>query len=79
MIITISLVNIHHLTVTIFSCDESFNIYPLSNFQIYITILLTIVTITSPELINLTTGGLYFLITFTHFPPHTLTLPNDYP
>ena len=46
-------------------------IYSLSNFQIYNTVLLTIVTklyTVSPELIFLRAGSLYLLVTFTHFP-----------
>lgn len=52
MITTVSLVNIHYLTYNFFSCDVK--IYSLGNFQIYDTVLLTLVTIlyiTSPELI----------------------------
>ena len=41
MITTISLVNIHHLTVTIFFSYDTFEIYFLSNFQIYEEVLLT--------------------------------------
>ena len=46
-------------------------IYFLSNFQVYNTVLLTIVTvlyITSPELIHLATRSLYSLNTSTYFP-----------
>ena len=49
---------------------RTFKIYFLRNFQIYNTILLTVVTmpyITSPRLICLITGSLYLLTTFTHF------------
>ena len=41
MITTISLVSIHHLTVTIFFSYDTFEIYFLSNFQIYKAVLLT--------------------------------------
>ena len=56
---------------------RTFNVYSLNDFQIY-SIVLTIVTmlyITSPELIYLITGSLYLLTTFTRFlhplPPAT--------
>lgn len=52
MLITVSLVNINYLTYNLFPHDV--NIYSLGNFQIYDTVLLTLVTIlyiTSPELI----------------------------
>ena len=72
MITTISLLNTHtSLSYNcFFSCDEKLHIYSLSNFQIYSTVLLTIVTIlyiTSPGFIYLIVGNLYLLITFTHF------------
>ena len=41
MITTISLVSIHHLTVTNFFSYDTFEIYFLSNFQIYKEVLLT--------------------------------------
>ena len=41
MITTISLVSIHYLTVTIFFSYDTFEIYFLSNFQIYKEVLLT--------------------------------------
>ena len=44
MATTVSLANIHHYAVTIFFCYETFKIYSLSNFQMYNTVLLTIVT-----------------------------------
>ena len=72
MITTMSLVNICHHTKLkhFFSCDENFLRFILNNFQICNTILLTIVTmlyITSPQLIYLITGSLYLLTPFTHF------------
>ena len=76
-----SLVNIHHLTqlLVFFLVMRTFKIYYSSsnfqlstfNFQIYNTILLTIITmlhITSPRFTHLITGSLYLLITFIHFP-----------
>ena len=56
MIITISLVNIHPLTqfTDLFLVMRTFKIYSLSNFQIYDTLLLTLVAmlcIIFPELI----------------------------
>ena len=48
MINAISIVNIHHLRyVQLFSCDKNLTIDSL-NFQICNTVLLTMVTITSP-------------------------------
>ena len=55
---------------------RTFKVYSFNNFQIYSTVLLTIVDtvyITSPELINLKTESLYLLTTFAHFP--SLILP----
>ena len=53
---------------------RTFKIYSLSNFQIYSTVLLTIVTLlynSSLELINLITESLNTLTTLTHSPsPH---------
>ena len=49
---------------------RAFKIYSLGNFQIYSTVLLTIVTmlyITSPGHTYFITGSSYFLTTFTHF------------
>lgn len=60
---------------TMFIAVRTFKIYFLSNFQIYNTVLLPMVTmlnITSLELIYLITGSVYLWTTFTHFshPPH---------
>ena len=47
--------------------------YNLSRFQVYNSVLLTIVTvldITSPDLIYLITESLYFLTNFIQFPSH---------
>ena len=49
---------------------RTFKAYSLSKFQIYNTVLLTIVTklySTSPGLIHLITGSLCLLTPFTHF------------
>ena len=49
---------------------RTFKIYSLSDFQIYNTVLLTLVTvlyITSPGLTSLITASLYLLTTVTHF------------
>ena len=54
-----------------------FNIYSPSNFQVYNTVLLTLVTtlyIRSPELTHLITGSLHLLFTFIHF-AHPQTPP----
>ena len=71
MIITISLVSIYYYILTIFFLVlKTLKYYSLSNFQIYNTVLLTIVTMlftTSPELLYFRTGSLYLLTTFTHF------------
>ena len=51
--------------------EKTFKIHSLSNFQIYNTVLLTVVTmlyITSPGLIHLITGCLYPLTVFTCLP-----------
>ena len=52
-----------------FSCDENFNLYSLSNFQIYNTVVLTIVSrlsITVLCLVHFITASLYPWRTFTH-------------
>ena len=49
---------------------KTLKIYSLRNFQIYSRVLLAIVTmlyITSQELIYLIAGSLYLFTTFTHF------------
>ena len=49
---------------------KTFKMYCLSNYQIYNTVLFTIVTmlhILSPELICLVIQSLYLLVTQTHF------------
>lgn len=68
MIITIRLVNIHHLIEftknLFFPGMKTFSIYMLSNFQTYHMILLTQVImlyIVSPGFIYLITGSLYLL------------------
>ena len=65
---TLRVVNIHHSYI--FSpLAILFKLYSL-NFQIYGTVLLTIVTmlyLTSPELIYIKTGSFYLLISFTQF------------
>ena len=56
---------------------RTFKIYSLSNFQVYITIWLIIVTvqyIRSPELIHLITGSLYPLTNVSPFPPNPQAL-----
>ena len=58
-------------------CGGKFKIYALSNIQVYNTILLAIVTmlnISSPELVNLITGNVYPLINISPFPPTSQTL-----
>ena len=71
MLSTISLADIHHHTyLQNFFPMRSFKIYTHSNFQIYNTVLLTIVTrlyITSPGLTYFITGSLYLLIPSSHF------------
>lgn len=82
MIITISLVNIHHLTVTMFLLMmRIFKIYSLSNSQIYNTVLLTIVTmlyITPLGLICFITGSFYLLTPLIHFFHHLCQPPIYY-
>ena len=54
----------------LFSVMRTFKIYSLSNFQVYNTVLLTIITmlfIRSPELIHLITGSLYPLTNISPF------------
>ena len=46
---------------------RTFNIYPLSNFQIYNTVLLSIVIMLYIISLGLTTGSLYLFTPFTHF------------
>ena len=76
MITTISLVNIHHHTVTrFFLMMRTFKIYFVSNFYIYDTVLLTVVTmlcITSPELTLLITGSVYLLMDISLYLPPPL-------
>jgi len=50
-----------------FSCDENFNIYCLSNFQIYNTVLLSVVTVLHIISPGLPTGSLYLFTPFVHF------------
>ena len=67
-------VNIDHYTQKkIFLVIGTFKIYSLNNFQIYSTILLTVVTMlyNIPVTSLFITGSLYFLITFTHLPAPT--------
>ena len=74
MITTISQVIIHHYGYNFFLVMRTFKIYSLSNFQIYNTVLLTIVImlyITSSRLISIT--GSFYLS-----PPST-TLPFPQP
>ena len=82
MITTISLVNICYLMqLVFFLMMTAFKIYSLSNFQIYNTVLLTIVTmlyITSSECIYLITGSLYLLTIFTHFSHHLPPASGSY-
>ena len=69
MIITISLANIQHHTVTN-SCVCVMRTLCLSNLQIYDTVGLPLVTMlygTSPGLTYLIAGSLYFLTPFTLF------------
>ena len=69
-------INVVMRTLHIYENDEcslmrTLRIYSLSNFQVYNTVAVTIVTmlyITFPELTYLVTGSLYLLITCTHFP-----------
>ena len=78
-----------HLSITshnynFFPVIKTFKIYSVSSFQIYNTVMLTVVTLlynASQEFLNLITGSyetynwkFYFLTTFTHF-PHLLPLP----
>ena len=71
VITTINLVNILFLVM------KTFKMYSLSNFQIYNTVLLTIVAmlyVISPWLIYFITESLYIFIPLTHFthpPPPT--------
>ena len=66
MITTVRLVNLHHHTLLNFFLFllvlKTFKIYPLSNFQIFDTVLLTLVTklyVPFPWLIYFITGSLY--------------------
>ena len=69
MIIAMFLVNVHHLTVTnIFLVIRSFKIYFSRKFQIYTSVLLTVLMmlyVVFPEHIYLTNRSLY-LLTFLH-------------
>ena len=76
---SVRLFNISITAYTVILCVclcvlRTFKIYSLSNFQIYSTVLLTIVTLlynSSLELINLITESLNTLTTLTHSPsPH---------
>ena len=54
-----------------FHWERDFKIYSFSNFQVYSTVLLTVITMlhmTSPELMYLLIVSFYLLITFSHFP-----------
>ena len=58
---------------------KTFKIYSFSNFQVYNTILLTIITILfirSPELIHFLTGSLYSLVNISPFPLPCPTCPT---
>lgn len=73
MLTTISLVNIHLLIYlqNFFLVIRTFRFYSLSNFQIYHTVVSTIVImlcLTFPVLICLMTAILYLLTTFIQFP-----------
>ena len=65
IIITISSYSLPHIVNNFFLVMRIFKTYTLSNFHIHNTVLLTIVTITSPIIIL--TGSLHFLTTFTNF------------
>ena len=86
MIITISPVNICHQTQlqNFFLKMRTFKIYPLSNFSIHNTVLLTMVAIlyiTSSRLSYFITGGLYLLTAVTHFahpPPPKVCLFGEW-
>lgn len=72
MITTVSLVNTrHHMPLqNLFSSDENFLIFTLSNCHICSTVLLTVVNIlhiTFSWVIGFIIGSLYFLMPFTHF------------
>ena len=63
-------VSCHIITIFLVCVLRMFKIYSLSNFQIYHTVLLAIVSmlyIVSPESNCLFTGSLYPSTTFTHF------------
>lgn len=73
MIAIVSIVNIHHYISLqiVFLMMRTFRIYCLSNFQIYKTVSLTVVTmiyIISFILTYLTTGILYLLTNLHPFP-----------
>ena len=64
-------INMVMRTLRIYSLMRTLHIYSLSNFQVYNTVALAIVTmlyITFPELTFLVTGSLYLSITCIHFP-----------
>lgn len=69
----------HHVTILSFFVVKTLKIYSLSNFQVYNTVLLTIIPmlyIKYPELIHLLTGGLYCvtdIFPFSHSP-----VPGDH-
>ena len=70
MITTISFINIYHHKISFFPfVVTTFAIYSLSNFQMYNTVLLAIISvlyITSPG--PVITGSLYFLTFSPYFP-----------
>ena len=78
--ITTILVNVGHPTQLqfFFLVIRTFKVHSLSNFQIYNTVLLTIITmlhIIAPGLTYFTTGSLSLLTPITHFiHPHALPL-----
>ena len=66
---SVTLPNYHFFFVV-----RTFKIYSVSNFQVYSTILLFIITmlyLRSSELTHLTSGTLYPLINVCPFPPHS--------
>lgn len=76
MVATISLAYPSPHKVTYILCVvRTFKVFSLSNFQVYNTILLTIVTTLytiPPELIHLVSESSYHLNNFTHFPQNLL-------
>ena len=84
-LVNTSIISRNYVCVRV-SVVKTFKIYSLNTFQVYIIVLLTIVTILyvrSPELVHLITGSLYPLTSISPFPPppapgnHQSSLPVE--